>query len=59
MVTKICPWTGGVCLKVSCDSIDSMGDVQVCSRHRNPNGFHILRIRVSPVVSVFNKHGGR
>jgi hypothetical protein len=59
MVTKICPWDGGVCSNVSCDSLDSMGSVRVCSRHRNRNGFHVSRIQVSPVVSIFNKHGIR
>jgi hypothetical protein len=59
MVSKICRYDGGVCSNVSCNFLDSMGDVHVCSRHRNRSGFHLSRIQVSPVVSVFSKHGSR
>lgn len=59
MVSKICRYDGGVCSDVSCSSLDSMGNVHVCFRHRNRDGFHLSRIQVLPVVSVFNKHGSR
>lgn len=38
MVTKICPWDGGVCSKKSCSFIMDNGNVGLCWRHRNPNG---------------------
>ena len=56
MVTKICIWDGGVCPNVSCSFIDFMGNVCLCFRHKNPAGFHLLRIQGLPVVPVFNKH---
>jgi hypothetical protein len=59
MVTKICVWDGGVCSGVSCSSLDLLGDVQVCSRHRNRSGFHVSRIRGFSVVPVFSKHRSR
>lgn len=38
MVTKICCFDGKICSFASCDYLDSMGDVHVCFRHRNPSG---------------------
>ena len=57
MVSKICPWDGGVCPNVSCNYLDGVGNVCICSRHRNREGFHLSRTRVLSVVPIFNKHG--
>ena len=44
MVSKMCRWDGNVCFKDSCDSIDGMGNVHVCLRHRNFHGRYRLRV---------------
>jgi hypothetical protein len=38
VVSKICPYDGGVCRRVSCDEILANGFVAVCERHRNSRG---------------------
>jgi hypothetical protein len=56
MVTKICPWNGGVCRRVSCNTILSTGEVVVCRFHGNGSG-RSVRHKVKPIhVSVFSKH---
>lgn len=37
-VTKVCRFDGGVCRNSCCSTLSPMGFVELCSRHRNPNG---------------------
>jgi len=47
--SKRCYWSG-------CSSLDSMGNVVVCSLVPNPDGFFMER-KIAPVhVSVWSKH---
>ena len=54
-----CHWDGRPCFEDACSSLDMSGVVCLCSRHKNPSGFHVSRVQGSPVVSIFSKHGGR
>lgn len=57
---KICKYRNVVCTRSSCDSLDSSGNVVLCSYHRNPNGRFRFRIRDKlSVAPIFNKHEGR
>lgn len=58
-IPKSCSSDGNVCFKNSCSSIDCMGNVHVCLRHRNPVGFHVPRSRGLILVPVFSKHRRR
>ena len=56
MVSKICPWDGGVCHRDRCDSILPSGEVVLCEFHRNKLGRLIPRKVVPVHGSVFSKH---
>jgi hypothetical protein len=54
---KRCKWDFRVCGCRSCSTFDlSSGNIDVCSRHRNPSGYLTARL---PAVSrwyIFSKH---
>lgn len=57
MVSKICPWNGGVCRRVSCDSILPSGEVVLCKFHGHGSGRLTLH-KQKPAFhyGVFDKH---
>jgi hypothetical protein len=56
MVSKICPWDGGVCYHKCCESILPSGLIVLCEFHGNEFGRSVPR-RVKRVFSpLFNKH---
>lgn len=56
MVSKICPWDGGVCHRESCDSILPSGNVVLCEFHKNGFGRSIPRKVKRVFRPLFNKH---
>ena len=61
LVSKICPWDGGVCHRDSCDSLLPSGQVVICKFHGNKLG-RLTPHKVAPVHRlVFSKHfrGGK
>lgn len=37
-VAKVCPWDGFRCRNSCCSTLSPTGFVELCIRHRNPNG---------------------
>lgn len=44
---QICPYKGGFCDRKSCSSVDSTGNVILCSEHPNPRGYFTRKRGVS------------
>jgi hypothetical protein len=55
MVSKICPWDGGVCRLASCDIILPSGEVTVCKYHGNESGRLTLHRVGFQLHGIFDK----
>lgn len=44
ILVRFCRWDGRRCYRSSCANVDVSGSVVVCFRHRNPLGYHQVRL---------------
>ena len=57
---KLCRFDGDRCYFASCDSLDALGNVVLCNRHRHRNGFFVRKLsKLDRCSVVFNKHKER
>ena len=52
ILVRLCPWDLHRCYQICCGSVNSSGEVVVCRRHGNPQGYHLPRMAIRSNLSL-------